>query len=198
MVEGPKGATTATAKTMATTKQLETLAALCSVCDSQHAQLRISQLALITEIARKPGQSQSELATAMGLTLSAISRAVDVLGSAGRKDKLSTARMGWIEARESAEDERIKAVFLTDKGEQFVGRLAAAISADAGAPPYCASDILTRASRDGWIRTFTDYPVLQANPDLAAALELASSRDNQEMIDIISDDLDRAIAALEG
>jgi hypothetical protein len=87
---------------------------------NQHSQLRLSQLALLLRIAEKEGQTQTELANESGLSTSAISRAVDVLGLDGRRDKTSTARMGWIEARGDINDDRTKQVFLTAKGRHLV------------------------------------------------------------------------------
>ena len=102
------------------TQQLSALQGACEFLLMQHSQLRVSQLALVLKVAQKEGQTQTELADQCGLTLSAISRALDVLGSSGRKDKISTARMGWLEARENKDDDRIKQVHLTQKGRVFV------------------------------------------------------------------------------
>ena len=92
---------------------------------SQHPQLRISQLELLLAVRLKPGQTQTELAAECDLTLSAVSRAIDVLGEKGRKDKLSKAVMGWVETRRSTSDERILQVYLTKKGQNFVTMLEA-------------------------------------------------------------------------
>ena len=92
---------------------------------SAHAQFRASQLDLLLSIHLKPGQTQTELANECNLTLSAISRAVDVMGTSGRRDAKSTARLGWIEVRDNAEDDRIKQVFITPTGKQFLSLLEA-------------------------------------------------------------------------
>lgn len=92
-------------------------------CLHQHSQLRISQLDLILTVAIKPGQTQTELAESCDLTLSAVSRAMDVLGTAGRRDKISSARMGWVETRRNPLDDRILQVYLTKKGNDFVSLL---------------------------------------------------------------------------
>ena len=96
-------------------------------CLHQHSQLRISQLHLLLTVALKPGQTQTELATACDLTLSAVSRAMDVLGTTGRRDKISSARMGWVETRRNADDDRILQVYLTKKGHEFVSLLEAVV-----------------------------------------------------------------------
>ncbi len=99
---------------------LSKLHAAMRFCRREHAQLRASQLELLLAIALKPGQTQSELATDCSLTLSAVSRAVDVLGSKGRSDQISNATMHWIETRDNPHDERIKQVYLTKKGTDFL------------------------------------------------------------------------------
>ena len=96
-------------------------------CLHQHPQLRISQLHMLLTIALKPGQTQTELAVACDLTLSAVSRAMDVLGSSGRRDKISSARMGWVETRRNQDDDRILQVYLTKKGHEFVSLLEAMV-----------------------------------------------------------------------
>lgn len=89
-------------------------------------QIRASQLDLILSIALRPGQTQTELAAECGLTLAAISRAVDVLGKAGRKDGVS-GKLGLIEARRNKDDDRILQVYLTPAGEQFVSLMEALV-----------------------------------------------------------------------
>lgn len=71
----------------------------------------------------KPGMTQTELANQLDITLSAVSRAVDVLGKSGRKDKRSAAKFDWIESRRNPDDDRILQVYLTQKGLDFVSTL---------------------------------------------------------------------------
>jgi len=82
-------------------------------------QIRASQIELLITVALRPGINQTELAVECELTLSAISRAVDVLSVHGRKDGRSTA-LGLLEARPVADDERTMAVYLTPKGQQIL------------------------------------------------------------------------------
>lgn len=89
-------------------------------CRRQHPQLRVSQLELILSVFQKPGQTQSELALECDLSLSAVSKAVDVLGSTGRRDKLSAARLGWLETKRNPDDDRVQQVYLTTTGVDFV------------------------------------------------------------------------------
>ena len=49
-------------------------------------QIRASQIDMLLTIAMQPGISQTELAIECDVTLSAVSRAVDVFSSAGRRD----------------------------------------------------------------------------------------------------------------
>lgn len=89
------------------------------LCRRVSPQIRASQLDLLLSIALQPGRTQTELAIECDLTLAAVSRAVDVLGSTGRRDGLS-GRLGLVEAKRNKADDRILQVFLTPAGEQFV------------------------------------------------------------------------------
>ena len=102
---------------------LSQLHAAMRFCRREHSQLRVSQLELLLSAAVKPGQTQTELATDCGLTLSAVSRAVDVLGSSGRRDNKSSARMSWIETKRNPDDDRHLQVHLTQSGREFVSLL---------------------------------------------------------------------------
>lgn len=99
---------------------LSKLHAAMRFCRREHPQLRASQLELLLAIQLKPGQTQSELATDCSLTLSAVSRAVDVMGSKGRTDNKGTVAMAWLETRGNPHDDRIKQVYLTQKGSEFL------------------------------------------------------------------------------
>jgi DNA-binding MarR family transcriptional regulator len=82
---------------------------------SLHPQLRVSQLDLLLAVAEKEGQSQTDLAVNCSLTLAAISRAVDALGSSGRRDG-NGKRLGLLKAERDINDDRCVLVYLTDKG----------------------------------------------------------------------------------
>lgn len=92
------------------------------LCRRASPQIRASQIDLLISVALKPGSTQTELAVECDLTLAAISRAVDVMGSSGRRDGMS-GRMGLIETRRNPDDDRVLQVFLTPAGEQFVSLL---------------------------------------------------------------------------
>lgn len=102
---------------------LRNLHAAMRFCRRTHPQLRASQIELLLQVYLKPGMTQSELASEVDLTLSAVSRAVDVLGKSGRRDGRSKAQMEWIETRRNPDDDRILQVFITQKGRDFVSTL---------------------------------------------------------------------------
>lgn len=104
-------------------RNIRDLLAALRLARSLHPQLRASQLELLLLVYLKPGMSQSELAMEADLTLSAVSRAVDVLGTTGRRDKKSGAKLDWIETRRNPDDDRILQVFITPKGRNFVQTL---------------------------------------------------------------------------
>ena len=93
------------------------------LCRQLGAQIRVSQIDLLLTIAAKPGSTQTQLARECGLTLAAISRAVDVLGKTGRRDGGSSGKLGFIETRRDPNDDRHLLVYLTPAGEQFVSLL---------------------------------------------------------------------------
>lgn len=88
-------------------------------CRQSNPWLRSSQLDLLLTIALKEGQTMTELATDCDLSISAVSRALDVMGSSGRRDGKSTA-YGWIEARPNPDDDRVLQLHLTTKGRHFL------------------------------------------------------------------------------
>ena len=88
-----------------------------------HAQIRASQLELLLTVWLQPGMTQTELADQLGLSLSAVSKAVDVMGTSGRKDKLSSAQLGLLAVERDANDERTRLVHLTTAGELLMRSL---------------------------------------------------------------------------
>ena len=88
---------------------------------AQFPQLRFSQMAFLYAIEDRPGISHSELAAELGVTASALSRNVDVFGSQKSKDlQPRQHNHGFVEVRKDASDDRIKTLFLTDKGKNFL------------------------------------------------------------------------------
>ena len=84
-----------------------------------HPQLRVSQLKFLFIVDSNPGRSLSELATLMGVTLPAISRAVDVYGTK-KTNRDRDLSLGFIEVTPSRYDDRIKTVKITSKGKHFL------------------------------------------------------------------------------
>ena len=90
---------------------------------SLHPQLRVSQLDLLLAISEKEGQSQTELAINCGLTLAAVSRAIDALGSSGRRDGKGK-RLGLLKAERDPNDDRFVLVYLSEKGKGVLQTIA--------------------------------------------------------------------------
>lgn len=88
-----------------------------------HPQFRVSQLDLLLAVAAKQGQSQTDLAIACDLTLAAISRAIDALGTSGRRDGKGS-KLGFLRTERDPRDDRFVLVFLTDKGRKMLQTLA--------------------------------------------------------------------------
>ena len=80
-----------------------------------HPQLRVSQLDLLLAVAEKEGQSQTDLAANCQLTLAAVSRALDSLGSSGRRDAKGK-KLGLLRSEHDINDDRYVLVYLSDKG----------------------------------------------------------------------------------
>jgi hypothetical protein len=87
-----------------------------------HPQLRVSQVDILLAVGQKEGQSQTELAENCDLTIAAISRAVDAMGTSGRRDGRGS-RLGLIRVERDPNDDRYLLVFLTDKGRQVLSTL---------------------------------------------------------------------------
>ena len=82
-------------------------------------QMRVSQLAFLKAIALKPGSTQTEICQELGVTMSAISRNVDVFGTGKAKSDRHKS-LGLIEAKRDLDDERLILLYLTDKGRIFL------------------------------------------------------------------------------
>lgn len=96
---------------------------MCKYLGTLHGQLRLSQLRLLLTIAANPGLTQTKLAEILGITVAAVSRAVDVLGTGtGRKDRNSKA-LGWIRSKRDPLDERTVVVELTQTGRDVLEQM---------------------------------------------------------------------------
>lgn len=82
-------------------------------------QIRASQIDMLLTIAMQPGISQTELAIECDVTPTAVSRAVDVMSTTGRRDGKGRA-LGLIQATRMAEDDRTITLRLTPKGTQLI------------------------------------------------------------------------------
>ncbi len=82
-------------------------------------QIRASQIDMLLTIAMQPGISQTELAIECDVTLSAVSRAVDVMSTAGRRDGKGQA-LGLVAATRLEGDDRTITLQLTSKGIQLI------------------------------------------------------------------------------
>jgi DNA-binding MarR family transcriptional regulator len=72
---------------------------------------------LLATIAEEPGLSQTELANRVGITEAAMSRNMDTLGIAGRRDREGSG-LGWITSQDDPADDRPNRVYLTDEGQR--------------------------------------------------------------------------------
>jgi DNA-binding MarR family transcriptional regulator len=82
--------------------------------------LRLSQLKLLLLLEKHQPITQTELSTLMGLTPAAISRAVDVLGTSGRRDGAGPV-LGLLHGLLDPNDDRVKLLSLTAKGKRLMG-----------------------------------------------------------------------------
>ena len=82
-------------------------------------QIRASQIDMLLTIAMQPGISQTELAIECDVTLSAVSRAVDVFSTSGRRDGKGQA-LGLVTTQRVEGDERTISITLTPKGQQLI------------------------------------------------------------------------------
>lgn len=104
------------------TLDIEGLGRLCDVIYNTHPQLRISQLRFLIFVKENPNRSLSEIATGLGQTLPAISRAIDVFGSP-TKARTRDLSLGYVSTERNPMDDRVITVKLTPKGEHFFDQL---------------------------------------------------------------------------
>ena len=100
-------------------KKQENLLAANKLASMKFPQIRASQLAFLQVIGLKPGMTQTELCQELGVTMSAISRNVDVFGS-GRAKSQRHKSYGLIEVKRDIDDERLALLYPTDKGRIFL------------------------------------------------------------------------------
>ena len=100
-------------------KSLESIRAGFRLFRAVSPQIRASQIDMLLTIAMNPGINQTELAIECDVTLSAVSRAVDVMSTAGRKDGKGQA-LGLVAATRPEGDDRTITLQLTPKGTQLI------------------------------------------------------------------------------
>jgi len=86
---------------------------------SKYPDINVRQLLFLLIIDAKPGMSQTELCQEMGVTMSAISRSIDVWGSGPMKTERHKS-YGLVKAVRDMEDDRLILIYLTAKGRQFL------------------------------------------------------------------------------
>ena len=95
---------------------------MCDYIYNTHPQLRVSQLRFLIYVKEHPNRSLSEIATGLGQTLPAISRAIDVFGTP-KKARTRDLSLGYVSAERNPMDDRVITVKLTLKGEHFFDQL---------------------------------------------------------------------------
>lgn len=95
----------------------------CRLLRQLSSQVRVSQVELLLLVADQPGRSLSHYAQQADLSLSGVSRFVDVFGSTGRRDGRGTQPLGLLFASSEAADDRTVLLDLTPKGERFLALL---------------------------------------------------------------------------
>lgn len=104
------------------TLNIEQLEGMCEFLYNLHPQLRISQLRFLAHVYNKPNQSLSEIAVALGQTLPAISRAIDVFGEP-KKARTRDLSLGFVTTQRNPMDDRVITVKMTPKGEHFINQM---------------------------------------------------------------------------
>ena len=87
-------------------------------------QFRWSQYRFLLTVADAPGLTQSQVAKKLDLTLAAVSRAVDVFGPRGRKDRGQSGR-GYVAVTRDPDDDRNLLLSITPLGLDFLEQVEA-------------------------------------------------------------------------
>lgn len=82
----------------------------------EYEDMTCAQVLVLTTAALQPGISQTELTEKTKLAKSSISRIITLFGH-GRKD---TASLNLLDVREVPDNRRLKAIYLTSKGQRLV------------------------------------------------------------------------------
>ena len=103
--------------------RLERLLPICDTLTTLSPQFRFTQLRLLLMVSKHQPINQTQLADHTGLSVAAVSRAIDVLGTSGRRDTIGPA-LGLVQVLLDPSDDRLKLVSLTTKGKSLLGLLA--------------------------------------------------------------------------
>ena len=100
---------------------LDDIHAFCVKAMHSRPQIRVSQIRFLVTVAQfsPAGITQTEVAKQLGLTLAAISRAVDVFGPSGRKDR-GTSGLAFINVTMDPHDDRPKILTITEAGMNYL------------------------------------------------------------------------------
>ena len=96
--------------------------AVCQFLATVHPQFRFSQWRFLVTISEHPGLTQTEVARRLDVTLAAVSRAVDTLGSKGRKDRGAIGRR-FVETKHDPADDRVLHLYITPAGLSFLEQI---------------------------------------------------------------------------
>ena len=94
----------------------------CQFLATVHPGFRWSQYRFLLIVATEPGLSQKQVARRLDVTDAAVSRAVDVWGPKGRKDRKGDGR-GYVLTTNNPEDDRDKLLTMTPAGLSFLEQL---------------------------------------------------------------------------
>ena len=103
-------------------KHQHALLKFAKLATKEHPKLRVNQLVFLIQVAISPGRTHTELAELLGVTLSSVSRNVDVFGTGPAKSDRHKS-LGLVEGVRDKEDERLIVIHLTRKGEHFLDEL---------------------------------------------------------------------------
>lgn len=90
-----------------------------------HPDMTVRQIQVFLLVATNPGVSQSEICERLELADSSVSRIIGILSEYGNR---GTGPFNLVEMRVHKTDRRLRACFLTRKGEALAAKLAKAIN----------------------------------------------------------------------
>ena len=94
----------------------------CRFLGTVFPQFRWSQYRFLLTVAAHPGLTHAEVAKRLDVTPAAVTRAVDVFGSKGRKGR-ANGGVGFIAEHHDPDDDRNKFLSITPKGVGFLEQI---------------------------------------------------------------------------